>query len=724
MATRTRIEGACLAVALCCAAGRAEAQAIGGAGLGIARADAPAVSAFGKLPLRFEPNQGQTSPGVLFLARGSGYGLYLTASESVIVLRRLEATPEPQGARRRAATEPARAAVVRLDLLGANPKPEAVGREELPGKSHYFLGSDPATWRANVPQYGRVELRGVYPGIDLTYYGREGQVEYDFVVGPGADPGQIRFRVEGAKRTRLDAEGNLVLEVAGGEIVHRAPVVYQEENGHRQTIAGRYVLRRGGEVRFAVGRYDRSRPLVIDPVLVYSTYLGGSQDEIAGGIAVDAAGNAYLTGLTWSPDFPTANPLQASNAGGADIFVAKLDASGGALVYSTYLGGSSSESARAPKLDAAGGVYVTGFTGSADFPIVNAAQSNYAGAEDAFVTKLDPSGSALVYSTYLGGNDQDSGVAIAVDSAGNAFVTGVTDSLDFPTKDPLQPTHGGLWDDAFVTKLGSSGSQLLYSTYLGGNMDDGGSAIAVDASGNAFVAGKTWSTNFPTAQPLQPGQAGWGDGFVAKLNAAGSALVYSTYLGGSGQDGVAGLVVDSAGSVVVAGAGNSADFPTVNPLQASNAGLVDLFVAKMNPAGSALLYSTYLGGSSYDDAVALAMDASGDLLLAGRTESPDFPSVRPLQAFAAEDDAFVAKLSGSGSSLVYSTHLGGTGRDYAVSLATDPSGNAYLLGRTSSTDFPTAAPFQGTNHGGEGGWDVFVTKIGDDVIFKNGFQAP
>lgn len=574
-----------------------------------------------------------------------------------------------------------------------------------------------------------MELRGVYPGIDLTYYGREGQVEYDFVVGPGADPRRIQFRVEGAKRTRLDAEGNLVLEVAGGEIVHRAPVVYQEENGRRQTIAGRYVLRRGGEVRFAVGRYDRSRPLVIDPVLVYSTYLGGSQDELDsfpfGGIAVDAAGNAYVTGTTGSLDFPTANPLQASNAGDQDVFVTKFDASGGALVYSTYLGGSSTDSALRTTVDASGAVYFTGLTASADFPIVNAVQPSNAGGRDVFVTKLNPSGSAPVYSTYLGGTGRDAGLGIAVDSAGNAFVAGVTDSLDFPTKDPLQPTHGGPWDDAFVTKLSSSGSQLVYSTYLGGNDDDLVRSIAVDASGNAFVAGETWSTNFPTVNPLQPQLAGRPDAFVAKLNPAASALVYSTYLGGNVNDVANALVVDSDGSVIVAGLVISRDFPTVNPLQPTHGGdWEDAFVARLNPAGSALTYSTYLGGSGNDAGYALAMDASGDLLLAGLTASADFPTVRPLQALAGQTDAFVTKLSGSGSSLVYSTHLGGTGRDYAVSLATDPSGNAYVLGRTSSTDFPTAAPFQGTNHGGEGGWDVFVTKIGDDVIFKNGFQAP
>jgi hypothetical protein len=673
-------------------------------------------ASYGKLPLHFEANQGQTDERVKFLARGSGYGLFLTSTESVLVLRKAEARRPGKGvARGEAATAKRSSApeVLQMKLLGADPRAAIEGREELPGKSHYFIGNDPKKWRTDVPQYARVEYKDVYPGVSLTYYGNQSQLEYDFVVSPGGDPGRIRLGIEGAEEIHVDAEGNLVLSLPGGEVVEKAPVVYQEVNGARKAVEGRFVLRGRAEVGFEVGTYEADRPLVLDPVLVYSTYLGGGGGDLGLGIAVDASGNAYITGYTFSFNFPTANPLQAAFGGGiVDAFVAKVNAAGSALVYSTYLGGSGNDNGLGIAVDASGNAYVTGFTSSTNFPTANPLQAAYGGGiYDAFVAKVNAAGSALVYSTYLGGSGNDNGYGIAVDGSGNAYVTGDTNSTNFPTANPLQAANGG-GDDAFVAKVNAAGSALVYSTYLGGSGWEFGQGIGVDTFGNAYVTGLTQSTNFPTANPLQAAFGGGTDAFVAKVNAAGSALVYSTYLGGSAGDVGDGIAMDASGNAYVTGYTFSANFPTANPLQAANGGSSDAFVAKLNAAGSALVYSTYLGGSGDDEGVGIAVDASGNAYVMGDTTSTNFPTANPLQAASGGGyDAFVAKVNAAGSALVYSTYLGGLGDDFGLGIAVDASGNAYVTGFTYSTNFPTANPLQAANGGGS---DAFVAKIGID----------
>jgi len=770
------------------------------------------VTSYGKLPLSFEANQGQARGPVKFLSHGRGYTIYLTADEAVLTVRKSqpgmsrfgrfglpgrldpfglvdpragrwpsraadwkslwrplipalsEMVPDPNAGRGGVAggpeSEPPQ--VMRMRLVGGNAKGRVVGLDELPGRSNYFIGNDPKQWRTDVATYRRVAYKDVYPGVDLVYYGNQRQLEYDFVVAAGADPNQIRLALVGAGLVpalghpqgvplQVDPSGDLVIALEGGAVRFRKPVVYQPlapvsssrsaARGSKFTIQnselidGRYVLTATNEIRFEVPTYDRKRPLIIDPVLSYSTFLGGSGIDGGADIALDTAGNIYLTGATYSTDFPTVDPLQGAcggcSHGGMTVFVAKLNPAGSALVYSTYLGGSRGDVGGGIAVDTWGHAYVTGVTDSLDFPTFKPLQAKCGSCgqytENAFVAKLSYAGNALVYSTYLGGNDMDSGSAIAADAAGNAYVTGMTSSSNFPLATPLQPnfTDGG-WD-AFVTKLNPAGSALVYSTYLGGSDNDVATGIALDGAGNVYVAGSTESHDFPTANPLQSACGGFfcNDAFVAKLNPAGSALVYSTYLGGSDVDFGSGITVDGAGNAYVTGATCSTDFPTNNPFQPSfDGGNYDVFVAKLNPAGDTLVYSTYLGGSGDDEAFAIAVDAAGNAYVTGLTTSTDFPTANPFQATCGDNcsngqtsDAFVAELGPSGNALVYSTYLGGSNCDAGSRIVVDKAGNAYVVGSTGSPDFPTVNPFQGPCDGCSGrSDDAFVAKISPSVV--------
>ena len=657
-----------------------------------------------------------------FLSRGIGYSLFLTNDEAVFSLRSSEAkTENDKSTHALPARQPEEfattRAVLRMKLVKANPSARVIGEEELPGKSNYFIGNDPKKWRSDVPTFGKVKYEGVYPGIDLVYYGNQRELEYDFVINPGADPHGVRFDVRGAKSVSRDKDGDLVLHMGDGELRWHKPFAYQENDGKRREIEVQYVIKHGQQVGFEVASYDSKRPLTIDPRLGYSTYLGGSNTDQGVGIAVDSSGNAYIIGDTNSTDFPTVNPLQASNGGFFNAFVAKLNPAGSALVYSTYLGGSGQDAGLGIAVDTSGNAYITGSTNSTDFPTVNPLQRANAGGDgDAFVAKLNPTGSALVYSTYLGGGGQDAGLGIAVDTSGNAYMTGSTSSTDFPTVHPLQPAIGGT-ANAFVAKLNPAGSALVYSTYLGGSSSDGGQGIAVDTSGNAYVTGTAVSTDFPTVNPLQPASGGGGaDAFVAKLNPAGSALVYSTYLGGSSIDKGTAIAVDASGNAYVTGSTFSTDFPTVSPLQPAAGGDGDAYVSKLNPTGSALVYSTYLGGSEGDQGFGIAVDAPGNAYVTGSTTSSDFPIVDQLPTYGGNADAFVAKLNPTGSALVYSTYLGGSGDDQGVGIAVDTSGNAYVTGNTNSPNFPTMNPLQPAYGGGDG--DAFVVQIQSPPILS------
>ncbi len=690
-----------------------------------ARAEARIRDLYGKLPLTFEANHGQTDARVKFLSHTGGYTLFLTGDEAVLALRgnhvksskassgdgklRSGMVASIDGLTPAPTAETATASVLRMKLRNANPAAKVTGADELTGASNYFIGNDPAKWRANVPTFAKVKYEGIYSGIDLVYYGNQRQLEYDFIVAPGADPRSIAFDVRGARRMTLDAHGNLVLKMSEGEIRWHKPVVYQVRNGTRQEIAAHYAINGRHCVGFEVAAYDLGRPLFVDP-MIYSTFLGGSSADQGRGIAVDSSGNAYVVGLTSSTNFPTMNALQPANSGGSvDAFVAKLNPAGSALVYSTYLGGSGEDFANGIAVDSSDNVYMTGNTASTDFPVKNPLQPGNGGGQfDAFVTKLNSTGSALVYSTYLGGSAYDGGNAIAVDPSGDAYITGGSSSTDFPVVNALQPYGGN--EDAFMAKLNPAGSALVYSTYLGGNSYDFGYGIAVDSVGNAYVSGWTESTNFPvTSGAFQTIYGGGGtDAFVSKLNSAGSALIYSTYLGGNNYDFSSAIAVDSSGNAYVTGSTASTNFPTKNPLQPAYGGNNDAFVTKLNSAGSGLVYSTYLGGSDYDIAYGIALNGSGDSYVTGETKSLNSPQESPVQKRKGPYDAFVSKLNSAGSTLFSSTYLGGNWNDWGAGIAGDSSGNAYVTGTTYSGNFPTKNPLQGTYGGSV---DAFLSKL-------------
>jgi hypothetical protein len=633
------------------------------------------MESYGKLPLSFEANQGQTDQQVKFLARGPGYSLFLTGDSAVLSLRQQKTN-----------------AVLRMKLLGANAHAAVAGANELPGKSNYFTGSDPKQWRTNVPTYGAVKYAGVYPGIDLVYHGDQRLLEYDFVLAPGADPRAIDLRFQGARKLTVNDQGALVISVGGSKVIEHAPVVYQEIGGQRKIVAGRYVLRGKGRVGFSVPEYDRNQPLVIDPTLVYSTYLGGNHQDLLGGFAVDASGNAYMTGIACSINFPT-TPGAFQTTGQCTAFVTKLNASGSALVYSTHLGGYGDFSSGVA-VDASGNAYVTGATVSPNFPTTPGAfQTKLPGFQNAFVTKLNPAGSSLVYSTFLGGSRVDIAEgSIAIDPLGNAYVAGETWSSDFPvTPGAFQTIFGGDVD-TFVTKLNATGSALVYSTYLGGTAADVAFSIVVDSSGKAYVTGNTCSSDFPTTPGAFRTSAKCWDIFASKLNTTGSALVYSTVLGVGANSANGGHVaVDASGDAYITGS-TPGNFPTTpGALQTIyGGGPNDVFIAELNAAGSALIYATYLGGSGDDLGSGIAIDA-GIAYVTGVTSSSDFPTTPgAFQTTNGGDyDVFVVKLNTADSALVYSTYLGGSGGESGGGIVVDAAGNAYVTGITSSSDFPT-----------------------------------
>ena len=684
---------------------------------------AAVLAAYAGLPVTFVQNRGQKDPRVRYYAQGSRYAFYFTREEIVLSFARERST---------------RGVALALRFLGADPDAVPAGAQRAPGVVNYLRGSDRAHWRTGLPTYSRIVYRELWPGIDLMLHARGGQLKYEFRVRAGARPENIRLAYAGADGLVLDGAGGLLIETPLGALRDSPPVSYQEIDGVRVPVESRYVLK-GAEYGFAVGAgYRRDRELVIDPGLDYSTFLGGTSHERADGIAVDSSGNAYVVGTTQSSDFPTTpGAFDREFAGGVvDVFVSKLSADGSALVYSTYLGGTPTvlakgtgdpiEFGRGIVVDADGHAYVTGQTASDDFPTtpgafdrtINATDRN---ATDGFVTKLSPDGSGLVYSTFLGGTDLDDPDGIALDEAGNAYVTGMTVSGDFPTTTGVVQTTNNGGQDAFLTKLNAEGSALVYSTYLGGADNELATSVVVDADGNAFLAGATRSADFPTtAGSFDPTHNGGDfaelfDAFVAKLSPDASALVYSTFLGGSDIDRADGLAVDSAGNAYVSGGTLSPEFPTTaGAFDTVFDGTSEGFAAKLDTTGSGLAYSTFLGGGG-GAALALAGDANAWVTGGAGADAPTTADAFDT-THNGGTDAWVGRLSADGSALEHATFLGGSNSESGADLALDAAGNVYVTGTTYSPDFPTTAGAFDTVFDGDPSifWgDAFVSKLGD-----------
>lgn len=689
-----------------------------------------------RVPFNFEPNFGQTDKRVKFISRGDSYNLFLTQGETVLVAD----THNPNTALSADASgNSIRQTAVRIKFIGAAPAPALIGSNQLPAVSNYLIGNDGSAWHTNIPHYQKVQYRELYPGIDLVFYGNQEQLEFDFILAPGADPNVVRLSLEGADEIKQDSDQGIVLKIGTRKIRLLRPQIFQLRDGIREAVAGNYKIS-GGQVSFAVGRYDAQNTLIIDPVIDFSTYLGGRKDDYANAIALDDFGYAYIAGTTSSTDFPiTPGVFQVKPKSRANAFVIKIDPATSTLIYTTYLGGGQDDTGLGVAVDGTGEVYVTGTTKSKDFPISpGALQPSLRGNADAFVTKLNAMANGLIYSTYLGGSCRSGSTAtdvpagIRTDSSGHAYVAGYTYCRDFPTTlGAYQISFAGGGVDAFVAKLNPTGSALIYSTYLGGQYSDYGNGIALDREGNVYVTGATDSTNFPTtAGAFQGTRAGGTDAFVTKLNAAGSGLLYSTYLGGKksgkdifgsklpGFDWAEAIAVDDFGNAYVTGETDSQDFPIlVGATQTIyGGGSSDAFVAKLAADGT-LIYCTYLGGRSSggisgEAGLGIAADLAGNAYVTGHTNASDFPITADAfqVSYRGNTDAFVVKITPDGSSLIYSSYLGGRGADHGHGVAVDLFGNAFVAGATNSQDFPTLNPNQAARRGSN---DAFLVKISE-----------
>ncbi len=669
------------------------------------------------LPLSFEANQGQMDSAVKYVARGDGYTLFLTSDATVLGLRGAGTTLGN-------GTE-----WLRMRLQGAAADAVVGGDAPVGATSNYFVGNDRSKWRTNIPNFSRVRYQQVYPGVDVVYYGHEGRLENDFEVSPGTNPNVIAWELDGAQNVRIDSTGDLILTVGGNKVRLHQPIAYQADGTQRREVPVRYHLN-GQKVSFSLGNYDRRQKLVIDPLLTYSTYLGGSGGDSAYSVAVDASNDVFVTGITASTNFPfSASEFQTVNAGDGDVFITQFNPAGNGIIFSTFLGGTGTDTP-AQILLSLGSIFLVGSTTSNNFPTTaNVFQPDYSGNQDAFLTEMKLDGTALIYSTYIGGTGADFGTAVAVDSSGNAYVTGSTQSTDFPTKNPIQLGNVGQ-ADAFVTEVGSQGT-LMYSTYLGGTQNDYATGIAVTTAGDVIISGYTYSSNYPTQNALQSTLSGGSDLFVTKFTPGSATLLFSTYLGGSSIDRSWAMAVDSGENIYLTGDTQSPDFPvTPNSYQSTLGGTDNVFLVKLTQGASAVTFSTFFGGAASDQASAITLDATNNIYLTGFTESGNFPLIDPFQHSLGLSgagncgssnllnvptllcsDAFVAKFAPSGLP-VFSSFLGGLGNDAGQGIAVDTTGSIYVVGGTASPNFPaTSNAYQWLYQGVNSGTNAFLTKI-------------
>lgn len=654
----------------------------------------------GSLPLAFVANRGQAAAPVLFYARTPGHAVWLT--RTALVFDSHEAALPAEG--RQASRE-----VTRLEFLGAAENPAVLPQGPTGGTAHFLRGGDPAGWTTGVGTSSAVLYQGLYKGIDLKVYGAGRTVEYDWIVNPGGSVEDIAFRISGAAAPDLDRDGNLVVRSRHGEWMHRRPRAHQDIDGTRVDVASEFRALASGAFGLKVGAYDASRPLTIDPIITlrYSTFLGGTGDDVANAVAVSAGGSVYLAGSTSSADFPVKSGFSLEPSAKSDAFITKLTADGERLVYSTYIGGAGDDEALGIAVNN-GVAFVAGTTDSTDFPVKNALQGKIGGGRDAFVLRLHANGAALDYATFLGGEGADEGRGIAVDSQGNAYVAGRTASTGFPLLVPLDAKNEG--GEAFVAKIGPRGASLLYSTFLGGSAEDGASAIAVDGRGVAYVAGSTSSPDFPVIKAYDNSYNGEGDAFVAAVAESGRALLYATYLGGTAADAASAIALGASGEAFVTGQTASADFPLRSAYD-SVLGGKDAFVTRLSATGRTLGYSTFLGGAGEDAGLGIVVDAKGGAVVAGYTTSPDFPYLAGFDSnYGLGRDAFVTKLAPNGKTIAFSTYLGANKNETALALARDGEGYLYVAGVTTSPRFPVRGGFDLTANGLQ---DAFLVKFAD-----------
>ena len=681
-------------------------------------------------PLSIEANVGQADASVKFLSRGPDYGVFFTSNDAVLVLQRpldfsaansldIHSSPPPP---------PLSEARLRLEFVGAERlSAQPIGRHQLAGESHYFLGHDPKGWHTHVPHYGQVLYSDLYPGIDLLYYGRGNQLEYDLVVAPGANPNTIELQVHGAKKITLTEKGALQLETTAGVVLQHPPIIYQEWQGRKQEIPGSYRIHEGNRIRFTIGTYDSTRPLIIDPVVTYATYV---ESDGVYGLAFDDNANVYLTGAALPFSSSPNDSLQSK--GFLDIFVSKFDPTGKTLLYSAYIGGSSDDQGRDIVVDPDGSAYVVGLSSSTDFPTANATQPENAGSYDVVVAKLSPGGNSLEFATYLGGCAEDGllgGLALAIDPERNTYLTGSTNSPDFPIISPNFPSVNafqsvyGSGVDAFVAKVSNTGETLVYATFLGGANIDLGGDVEVDEEGHAYVVGTTSSGDFPTTNSLQPQLGGGSDIFVAKFQPDGLDVVYSTFLGGERQEVGRRLALNRFDQVFVTGSSDSNDFPLKGPIQDSLGGRSDIVVSRFSSGGTSLLFSTFIGGDENEAGLGIALQDDTRAWVTGSTLSSNFPvtATAPqgspgMQALVSNADAFLLLLSTARSSLEFSSYLGGDGNDQGnaigvrrLEVPSDPPSpgglsaelaSTLVVGLTQSSDFPRTAAEQAVPSGG------------------------
>ncbi|MBK9706543.1 MAG: SBBP repeat-containing protein [Acidobacteria bacterium] len=676
-------------------------------------------SSLSKIPVSFEENRGQVADEIFFISRGSGYDALFAAD-------RIYFTPK-SGAEKGQKSRPPMSLVFQNREGGSAP----TGIDTIEQKSNYFIGDDPSQWRTGLNNFSRIEYQELYPGVDLKFYGNQRKLEYDFIIAPGARTDRIKFGFDGADSVTISDDGNLAVSAGPEKVIIRSPFAYQQIDGNRRMIDCNFQVDDAGKVSFSVGSYDRDQELIIDPVLEFSTFFGGSGTDISYGVAVDTAGNIYIAGATSSVNFPLKNPLYNSINGASDAFIMKLNPSISTILFSTFIGGrNSGDRCWAISVDDHGFIYVAGETSSLNFPLVNPIQANFRGTVDGFIAKFTGDGGTMVFSTYHGGFYFDCIYGLKTDSSGNIYVTGRTEAPNFTVKNAIQTTLRGQ-RDAFITKINADGD-IVFSTYLGGNPttngvrdEETGYGIALDSNLNIYVTGATDSTSFPTLNAVQPTLSGVEDAFVTKISADGSQIVYSTYFGGTRADNARDIAVDSFGNAYITGYTVSRDYPQLHPIGNQTTGNVDAFLTKFSASGKKVIYSTLLGGSDAENnglvsenipTGSIRVDNLGYVYLTGKTDSRDFPTVLPLQSqLSGDQDAFVVKVDPAGSSLIFSTYLGSSYiglsgfEDRGLAISIDGNGKIYVTGQVLKNDFPLVFPAQGAFGGGLS--DVFVSRI-------------